>query len=216
MVSLSTMDKDAPLPRIVCINGSLRGRHGNSGRVVAHLLKHGHPGAYISELCLADIGSDIAAVQEVLLAADGFIFCSGVYWNSHGSILQRFIEVATAWEATDKFWGKPASVVLTMDSVGGMEVAARLLGVLNLLGCTVPPLATVVLSRAAQVACAHGDEPDVYTLADADILVENMVAVCNTDRPPLRTWPVKPTRALSGAYPQVGALHLDREPWLIA
>ena len=156
----------------------------------------------------------MAEVERMVDCADGFMFFSGVYWNSHGSVLQRFIEVATAWEATDKFWGKPAGVVLSMDSVGGMEVAARLLGALNLLGCTMPPLATVVLSRVAHMACAQHDEPDVYTLADTEILLSNLVVACKAPRPVWQPWSVKPTRAWRGAYPHVDALHVDREPWL--
>ena len=204
----------AKLPNILVINGSLRGQEGNTGRVVTHLCRYGRTRAQVSELCLAEVHEDVSTLEKALDEADGLIFCGGVYWNGHGSVLQRFIEVATAWETTGKFLGKPAGVVLTMDSVGGMEVAARLLGILNLLGCMVVPLGAVVLSRVSQMAAVQGHGADVYTLADADILFDNMVLCCAAPRPHWRTWPVEATRALQGPYPCVGPLRVDRDPWL--
>ncbi|RYF05960.1 MAG: NADPH-dependent oxidoreductase, partial [Deltaproteobacteria bacterium] len=121
------------LPHILVLNGSLRGPAGNTAHLLAQASRCVQGRAHVSQVCLADFAGSTASLLALVRRADALLFGSGVYWNSYGSPLQRFLEVATAWETSDVFLGKPAAVVLTMDSVGGMEVAARLLGVLNLL-----------------------------------------------------------------------------------
>ncbi|WP_261387956.1 hypothetical protein [Chitinophaga pinensis] len=65
-----------------------------------------------------------------------------------------------------------------MDSVGGIEVAARLQAVFGGLGCWSPPCATLVLSRTGQeaMAASAGQEDDlnedVWRMADLSIVLQ--------------------------------------------
>src|SRR5690606_1188808 len=100
---------------------------------------------------------------------------SGVYWGSWGSPLQRFLEVMTWLEGTPTLVGKPCGAVVTMDSVGGQDVGQRLLGVLATLGCMIPPMPMVIVSRlGAEVSGVPGNE-DVWQIEDIDLLVENLL-----------------------------------------
>ena len=136
------------------------------------------------------------------------MFGTGVYWSSWGSPLQRFLEVMTAFEVSDIMLGKPAGVVVTMDSVGGSEVAQRLLGVLSMMGFLVPPLSMVVVSRVGtQVRGVPGNE-DVWQTEDVAPLVQNLVHAMRLDRAVWQAWPVERTLSVSGAYPQAGVLDL--------
>src|SRR5581483_5345246 len=113
---------------ILIINGSLRGNAGNSGALAkqaACMLTN----EWQQQATMLTLTAQLPTVREVyeqLCACDGLLVISGTYWNSWSSPLQRFIEVATAFENTPAFFGKPVACAVTMDSVGGMEVAARL------------------------------------------------------------------------------------------
>ena len=163
---------------------------------------------------LTDFQGDTADLVRQVDAADAILLSTGVYWGNHGSPMQRFFEVMTAWEATPVFLGKPAAALVTMDSVGGTDVAARLLHTCNLLGCSTAPLASVVLSRLGvhMGAVAAGD--DVWQCADMAPLLDNLLHAAATSRVHWRAWDVHATPPTTGAYPTVGALHVDHEPWL--
>jgi len=133
---------------------------------------------------------------------------SGVYWGSWGSPLQRFLEVTSSYELSTCFLGKPAGAVISADSVGGLDVAQRLLGTFSLLGCLLPPLSSVVLSRAACAATAADPDAnrDVWQREDLEVVVQNLVLARSLASAPWATWPVRQLMHVSGAYPASGSL----------
>lgn len=140
--------------KILIINGSLRGTTGNSAAVAiaaVKILEHDLQQA-VKQLTLAAPLPSVREVYDLLVDCDAFLVISGVYWNNWSSPLQRFIEVMTAFENTPAFFGKPVACAVTMDSVGGIEVTARLQAVFGGLGCWSPPCSTLVLSRTGQEA----------------------------------------------------------------
>lgn len=194
--------------RLLLVNGSLRGTEGNSARLLEHAAR-ALPADWLTHtLSLAEYTGTVEALAEQLTQADAFLLASGVYWGSWGSPLQRFLEVMTAYELSPCFMGKPVGALISADSVGGLDVAQRLLGAFSLLGCLVPPLSTVVLSRVANVAIdADADaNADVWQADDAAIVVRNLVAAQSLRAIPWSTWPVRHLARLSGAYPTHGPI----------
>ncbi len=163
--------------RLLLLNGSLRGSTGNTARLLQRA-DRSLPGDWQSDaLSLPEYSGSIEGLAERLFAADAFLIGSGVYWGSWGSPLQRFLEVMTAYELSPCFLGKPAAAALSADSVGGLDVAQRLLGAFSLLGCVVPPLSTLVVSRVAEAATRADAEAneDVWQVDDLDVVVRNLV-----------------------------------------
>ncbi|MBM4279315.1 MAG: NAD(P)H-dependent oxidoreductase [Deltaproteobacteria bacterium] len=194
--------------RALLLNGSVRGADGDTAvalaRARAALTAHGDE---VDELVLATCEEDLDAIRARLVAADVFVFGTGTYWSSWGSPLQRFLELATPWEAGPEFVGKPAIALVTMDSVGGVDVAARLLTTLSLLGCCVPPFGTVVLSRTGQAVVDQPGFEDVWRLDDVDVAVANLRALADV-RGRFTAWPVERARAVHGVFPRPGRLDL--------
>ncbi len=179
-------------PRVLLVNGSPSGKHGNTAHVLGQIAVHLQLGAAVESLVLMD-GHDPNLLEARVRESDGFVFATGTYWDSWGSPLQRFLESLTSIEASDAWLGKPAAVLVTMHSVGGKGVLSRLQGVLNTLGLLLPPLTGWVYSAAAQAAIArlesrhHGDlDPamlvqamiaeDLWRLADLEIVAHNLLA----------------------------------------
>jgi len=136
-----------------------------------------------------------------------------VYWGSWGSPLQRFLEVMSSYELSACFLGKPAGALLSADSIGGLDVAQRLLGAFSLLGCLLPPLCSVVLSRAACAATAVDPEAnaDVWQLDDLEVLVQNLVLAQPFAKTAWSTWPVRKLARIEGQYPSHGPLSAGLE-----
>jgi len=190
------------------LNGSLRGRDGNTARLLQRAAL-ALPATWRADtLCLADYAGTVEALAERLLSADAFLIGSGVYWGSWGSPLQRFLEVTSSYELSTCFLGKPAGAVISADSVGGLDVAQRLLGTFSLLGCLLPPLSSVVLSRAACAATAADPDAnrDVWQREDLEVVVQNLVLARSLASAPWATWPVRQLMHVSGAYPASGSL----------
>jgi len=202
---------------ILIINGSLRGAMGNSGAVAkqaAQLL----PNATV--LTLTDPLPTIREVYALLVGCDGFLVITGVYWNNWSSPLQRFIEVTTAFENMPAFFGKPVACAVTMDSVGGIEVAARLQAVFGGLGCWCPPCSTVVLSRTGQEAmeASSGDEDDpnndVWRMDDLQIVLQNLTTAAAMPRNNWVAWPHRELVISDGPWPGEGPLDLGTPTFL--
>ena len=194
--------------RLLLLNGSLRGSTGNTARLLERAARS-LPGDWQSDtLSLPEYSGTIEGLAERLFAADAFLIGSGVYWGSWGSPLQRFLEVMTAYELSPCFLGKPAAAALSADSVGGLDVAQRLLGAFSLLGCVVPPLSTLVVSRVAEAATRADAEAneDVWQVDDLDVVVRNLVLAAGFRSVPWATWPVRTLPRLSGPYPAHGVL----------
>lgn len=207
------------MPTVLLINGSLRGADGNTGWLVQEAARRVAGRAGVDILHLADGLPAMPELVERVRAADALLVATGVYWHGWGSPLQRLIEVLTPWENTDLFLAKPVGALITMDSVGGGELGARLLGVFNQLGCAVPPCSTLILSRVAVEALARGphmgnSEPDedVWQLGDLDTVLHNVLAPLTGEA--VRPWPFRPLHAPTGDYPQAGRLDLGSPRFL--
>lgn len=177
------------------------------------------PGASATVLTLTDPMPDIGTVMALVSAHSGFLVLSGVYWSNWGSPLQRFIEVATAFENTPVFFGKPVACAVSMDSVGGTEVAGRLHAAFSGLGCWSPPCSTLVISRVGQEAIDHSDgapddpNEDVWRLDDLETVVQNLV-IATRVKPPWKSWPHVEYKINNSPWPVNGTLDLGSPQYL--
>lgn len=196
-------------PHLLLINASLAGEAGNTAVLLAQARRLLTRRATVESLTLAALPSgsvsQLSALNPQLLVAlqraDGFLLGTGTHWDSWSSVLQKFLEDATPHEGTALWLGKPAAVVVSEHSVGGKAVLSRLQGVLVTLGCTLPPMSGLVLSRAALLAAKHAPDPattsDFWCEADLRIVCHNLaeaarvsLAGAKPPRPRWRTWPV--------------------------
>lgn len=201
------------MKRLLVINGSIRGHEGNTGELLGIAARNVPAGVETRDLVLATYEGSVEALADELRSANGFLVGTGVYWGSWGSPLQRFLEVMSAFETSDLFVGKPVGIVVTMDSVGGSDVAERLLGVFSTLGCFVPLTMLVVSRLATELREVAGNE-DVWQVDDADALVQNIALAMNAAAVPWRSWPVVQTRMVAGRYPANGLLDLGAPNFL--
>lgn len=199
--------------RLLLLNGSLRGNDGNTARLMQRVVGTLPTSWQADTLCLADYRGTVEALAARLASADAFLIGSGVYWGSWGSPLQRFLEVISSYELSPCFLGKPAGALISADSVGGLDVAQRLLGACSLLGCMLPPLASVVLSRAACAATAADPEAntDVWQLDDVNVVVNNLLLASRFAQTAWSTWPVRKLARVEGEYPSDGPLSAGLE-----
>lgn len=194
--------------RLLVINGAVRGASGNTARVLAAARARFPADLEVRDLVLADYADTVEAMARELSEADALLFATGVYWGSWGSPMQRFFEVMTWLEGTDALLGKPAGVVVTMDSVGGQDVAQRLIGVCATLGCLVPPMPMVVLSRLSTAVSGTPGNEDVWHVDDISALVENLQTAAAIRGLPWRSWAFERTAMPTGVYPASGAIDL--------
>ena len=182
----------ASRPRLLLLNASLAGDAGNTAVLLAEAQALLAPHAEVTLVALAaDNAPDFAALRSQLEAADGFLFGTGTHWDSWSSVLQKFLEDATPAEGTALWLGKPAAIIVSEHSTGGKGVLSRLQGVLVTLGCLLPPMSGLVLSRAALIATQHDPKAavDFWCRNDLAIVCHNLVeAAASTRR--WRTWPV--------------------------
>jgi hypothetical protein len=167
---------------IAIINGSLGGRTGNTHNLIKKIRKtinKINPDINVKIIHLHP-GFNWPHVRKIIRTSDGFVFCSGTYWQSWGSPMQQLFEKMTEIEGKKHLLGKPAGVVVTMHSVGGQEVASRIQGVLCSLGCVLPPFCAFAYSYADHVAHRsryHGKKlmDDIWHIEDTYALVSNII-----------------------------------------
>ena len=168
--------------RIAILNGSLGGTHGNSQvieQALHPILLQSRPQVKIESYCLQDLPTQ--EVLAKLAGCSGYILLTGTYWDSWGSPLQRFLEEATFTEGTDLWLGKPVVVIASAHSVGAKGVLSRLQGVLNTLGCLIPPMSGLVLTAASQQALENPPESapshrdDFWSLRDLPVILHNLI-----------------------------------------
>ena len=180
-------------PRLLLINASLAGDAGNTAVLLAEARARLAPHAEVEAVTLAGPAApDFAALRPQLESADGFIFGTGTHWDSWSSVLQKFLEDATPAEGTALWLGKPAAVIVSEHSTGGKGVLSRLQGVLVTLGCTLPPMSGLVISRAALIAAQHDPEAsaDFWCRADLAVVCHNLIE-SSTGTCQWKTWPVE-------------------------
>lgn len=179
---------------ILIINGSLGGVGGNTSVLIAAACKSIAAQKAQYEIIHLEKAQGEAQndLESKLSWADGFLFTSGTYWDSWGSPMQKFLETSTAFEASDLFFKKPASVMITMHSVGGKEVLSRLQGVLNTMGLLIPPMSGLVYSLSSHLALQHSTSDfseDFWSLEDIEIVIHNLMTAANK-RHDYKCWPV--------------------------
>jgi NAD(P)H-dependent FMN reductase len=191
-------------PRLLLLNGALAGNGGNTAAALAaarrRLVRHADVDTLVLAEALAthrpeggaDHGDLPPKVAAALARADGFLFGTGTHWDGWSSELQRFLEAATSLEGTATWLGKPAAVVVTEHSVGGKAVLSRLQGVLVTLGCSLPPMSGLVLSRAALLAAAQDPAAarDFWSRSDLGVVCHNLLTAARVRDQPWKAWPV--------------------------
>jgi len=157
---------------------------GNTAELLALAEEHLALGATVSHLELVREPT-LDRMLEVASKADAFLFGTGTYWDSWGSPLQRFLEMTAHTEGMEYWFGKPVGVIVTAHAVGAKSVLSRLLGVLNVYGMMMPPLAglayTWVNDSAFAVAPEHLQH-ELWTPRDVEVVCHNLLALLNGDR----------------------------------
>jgi multimeric flavodoxin WrbA len=191
------------MTRLVVLDGSLRPAAGNTSRALALATASLGKEVSVDRIALAEYGGSVAEMAMRLRAADGLLIGTGAYWGSWGSPLQQFFELMTPYEATDVFTAKPASVVVTMDSTGGGEVAARLAATFVCLGCFTPPFGWMSISRVGVALGEHAREAvrDVWSPEDLTVLGENLLVAARAPRLSYRAWSVDRAAPSDAAWP---------------
>lgn len=205
--------------KILIINGSLRGTAGNSCALSKMAEDHlrSDLGMACSVFTLTDPKPAIQEVYDLISSHDGILVLTGVYWNNWSSPLQRFIEIVSTFENSPAFFGKPVACAVTMDSVGGIEVAGRLHAVFSGLGCWSPPCSTLVLSRVGQEALkaqADGPNEDVWRIDDLKIVLKNLVAAASFKNDNWVAWPHVELSIPDQPWPESGPLDLGTPRFL--
>jgi NAD(P)H-dependent FMN reductase len=208
-------------PHLLLLNASLAGDTGNTAVLLARAGLLLSRRATVESLTLAPRTDATLSNLSVLNArlragtglspqlhaalerADGFIIGTGTHWDSWSSVLQKFLEDATATEASKLWLGKPAAVVVSEHSTGGKGVLSRLQGVLVTLGCSIPPMSGLVLSRAALLATQHAPDPattrDFWCADDLRVVCHNLAEAARVTLP-----------AAQPAHPRWRAWSVDR------
>lgn len=208
--------------KILVLNASIRGQQGNSYAIALAAQKYinNFKNITVEIYDLTNPKKTIKEVLELLESADAFIVLSGTYWNNIGSTLQRFIEVCTPFENTQVFFGKPIATIVSMDSVGGIEVANKIISTFSGLGCWTPPCSTIVLSRLGEDAVRQThhieDDPndDVWRLSDIEILIDNLIVSSKIEKNNWRVWPNIQLQLNDGPWPESGDLNMDNPKFL--
>ena len=187
------------MKRIAILDGSLHGKGGNTHGVIEEVLKGLEPLFDIDYIELKDV-IDISSLETRLHEAHGFVVASGTYWQSWGSPMQRFLEGATKWEATDIFMGKPICTIITMHSMGGVEVMSRLQAVFNLLGAFAPPLTSIVHSHVNQLAVeTDSSSLDIWDLRYVPTVAHNFKVALFGGRE-FKSWDVDQGEIVTGNW----------------
>lgn len=215
-------DMNTVTPKILIINGSIRGKQGNSWSLckTAEMFLTEKLSVVSAVINLSEPKHSIQEVYNQLLESDGFLIVTGAYWNNWGSPLQRFIEIITTFENSPALFGKPVACAVSVDSVGGADVAARLHAVFSGLGCWSPPCATLVVSRVGQeaVAASKGTEndpnDDVWRVDDMEIVLQNLVTASGMKGIPWKSWPFSKLNFKKDQWPETGDLDLGSQVFL--
>ncbi len=184
---------------ILILDGSLHGKSGNTHGVTEELIKL-FPADFIFEYIELKSVSDCLSLENQMQQADGFIIATGTYWQSWGSPMQRFFEQTTPWEGSHIWLGKPICTVITMHSLGGVEVMGRLQSNLSMLGALIPPMCSIVHSHVNQMA-SHSTEcnHDVWDMSSLPTIAHNFITALNKTGT-YQSWDVDKDDAVTGIW----------------
>jgi NAD(P)H-dependent FMN reductase len=174
---------------VLILNAGLAGRAGNSQVIAAHAAEVlERRGAAHESLVLRD--ATIGEVQAALARSQRLVFVSGTYWGGFSSLLQHLFEELTPSEGGALWLGKPAAVLVSAHQVGAQSVLWRLQGLLVALGCSIPPMSGVVISKVGEELRRRAPElcGDVWGLEDVAVALHNLLATPVTCS--FRAWPV--------------------------
>jgi NAD(P)H-dependent FMN reductase len=175
---------------VLLVNAGLAGSQGNSEVVTRHCAELlSALGVAHERLVLRD--APPGAARAALERAQRLVFVSGTYWGGFSSLLQQLLEELTPTEGSALWLGKPAAVLVTAHQVGAQSVLFRLQGVLVALGCLVPPMSGVVISKVGEALRVRAPElcEDVWGLADVATALHNLLAPAYGPAT-FRAWPV--------------------------
>jgi chromate reductase len=175
---------------VLILNAGLAGKAGNSQVVAEEAARVLSARSEAHELVvLRDSGC--ARARAALERAERLVFVTGTYWGGFSSLLQQLLEELTPAEASGLWLGKPASVLVTAHQVGAQSTLFRLQGVLATLGCCLPPLSGVVISKVGEALRERAPQEctDVWGLADVATAMHNLLALPYTPQA-FQAWPV--------------------------
>ena len=162
---------------VLILNGGLAGSAGNSHVVALHAARWLVQRGIEHELSVLR-DADHGQVARAIARAERLVFVSGTYWGGFSSLLQRLFEELTPTEGTEHWLGKPAAFFVTAHQVGGQGVLWRLQGVASMLGCLLPPMSGVVITKVSEQLRARAPElcADVWGLGDVEVALHNLMA----------------------------------------
>jgi chromate reductase len=174
---------------VLILNTGLAGSAGNSQVVAAHaaevLTRRGisHEGLVLRDAAAGQLRGALERAERVVLV-------SGTYWGGFSSLLQQAFEELTPSEGGSLWLGKPAAVLVTAHQVGAQSVLWRLQGLLVTLGCSIPPMSGVVISKVGEQLRQRAPElcGDVWGLEDVATALHNLLAMPSVSS--FRAWPV--------------------------
>jgi len=175
---------------VVILNAGLGGGHGNCHVVAEHCSSWLTQRQKTSEMIVlrdAPPGDVPAALER----AERLVIVTGTYWGGFSSLLQQLFEELTPTEGSELWLGKPAAVLVTAHQVGAQSVLFRLQGLLATLGCLVPPMSGVVITKVGEALRARAPElcEDVWGMSDVAVALHNLLAAPLAPRA-FRAWPV--------------------------
>lgn len=162
---------------MLIVNGSLGGNSGNTAELLAIAEEKLGEKATTSHLELLREPT-LDRMLEAAAKADAFLFGTGTYWDSWGSPLQRFLEMTAHTEGMHYWFGKPVGVIVTAHAVGSKSVLSRLLGVLNVYGMMIPPLAGLAYTWVNDTALGTASEHlqrELWTPNDVEVVCHNLL-----------------------------------------
>lgn len=179
------------MKKILILNGSLGGKDGNTQKIIWPFLKKLEQEKISFEELFLNEEKSFIDLENKCISADGFLFISGTYWDSWGSPLQKFLEISTQFEGTKAIFSKPASVIISMHSVGGKSVLSRLQGVLNTQGYLIPPMSGMVYSLQTHLCkdIENSFVDDFWSLEDVEIVAHNLIETINKTGQ-YKAWPI--------------------------
>ncbi|HVY26378.1 MAG TPA: NAD(P)H-dependent oxidoreductase [Polyangiaceae bacterium] len=175
---------------VLILNAGLAGSDGNSQVVAERCAVVLRARGVAHELLVlrdAPPGDVPAAIER----AERLVLVSGTYWGGFSSLLQQLFEELTPTEGSELWLGKPAAALVTAHQVGAQSVLFRLQGVLVTLGCLIPPMSGVVISKVGEALRARAPElcDDVWGLEDVATALHNLLAAPRAPEA-FRAWPV--------------------------
>lgn len=162
---------------VLILNAGLSGSAGNS-HVVARQCATWLAQQGVAHELLVLRDQDSQGAEQALARARRLVFVTGTYWGGFSSLLQRLFEDLTPAEGTSLWLGKPAASLVTAHQVGGQSVLFRLQGVVSSLGCLIPPMSGVVITKVAEQLRARAPAlcADVWGLSDVATALHNLLA----------------------------------------